>query len=184
VNSNGNLNFDGPLAPPDSFPNATLPTSQISSWIHTSVFPFWDDLAPIEAIPQNVFWAVTGTAPTWELVVEWRNVRHAACSRDHAATVTFQVVFGEGSRDFLMNFADVDFGGVCTDADRGGSATISVQMTVALATQVSFNTPWLQDQTALLETWPASVAENGGRSLPAAIVHSHGPALPYLPEPE
>jgi hypothetical protein len=116
--------------------------------------------------------------------VEWRNVRHAACSRDSAATVTFQVVFGEGSSDFLMNFADVDFGGVCTDADRGGSATIGVQMTAELATQVSFDTPWLQDQTALLWTWPASVAENSGGSQPPTIAHSHGPALPYLPKLE
>ena len=79
-----------------------------------------------------------------------------------------------------MNFADVHFGGACTEADRGGSATIGVQMTAELATQVSCNTPWLQDQTALLWSWPGSVATIFGGNEASAGVHTRGPSLPHL----
>jgi hypothetical protein len=46
---------------------------------------------------QNAFFAVTGTAPHRELVIEWRNVPafFMACA-DSTKTVTFEVVFFEG----------------------------------------------------------------------------------------
>src|SRR2546422_58654 len=62
VGSNGNVNFSG------AFPTAShapLPTSQIA----TLVAPWWDDLFPVAGTGQNVFWAVTGTAPGRELVI-------------------------------------------------------------------------------------------------------------------
>src|SRR2546425_4968054 len=90
VGSNGNVNFSSSAFAAPS--NEALPTSQIA----TLVAPWWDDLFPVAGTGQNVFWAVTGTAPGRELVIEWRDVRHFSCGSDGAATVRFQVVFFEG----------------------------------------------------------------------------------------
>src|SRR5439155_15318614 len=91
VGSNGNVNFSSSTFAVPS--NEPLPISQIA----TLVAPWWDDLFPVAGTGQNVFWAVTGTAPGRELVIEWRDVRHFSCNSDVAATVRFQVVFFEGS---------------------------------------------------------------------------------------
>src|SRR3989442_939268 len=149
VGSNGNVNFSSSafLAPS----NEPLPTSQIA----TLVAPWWDDLLPVAGTGQNVFWAVTGTAPGRELVIEWRDVRHFSCGSDGAATVRFQVVFFEGSSNLLFNYADATFGGLCVGSDRGGSATVGVQVSPSAGTQFSFNTQSLSDNTALL--WTATV---------------------------
>src|SRR2546422_7906330 len=148
VGSNGNVNFSGAFAAPSNEP---LPTSQIA----TLVAPWWDDLFPVPGTNQNVFWAATGTAPGRELVIEWRDVRHFNCGSDGAATVRFQVVFFEGSSNLLFNYADASFGGLCVGSDRGGSATVGVQVNPSDGTQFSFNTQSLSDNTALL--WTATV---------------------------
>src|SRR5262249_7363348 len=111
-------------------------------------------LYPIKGSAQNVSYAVMGAAPNRELVVQWLNVRHYDCRGDGAATVIFQVVFFEGSSDILINYADVHFGGACSFADGGWSATVGVQRTSELATQFSYDTPRLRDNMALLFKWP------------------------------
>ena len=145
VSSNGNVNFSSAFAAPS---NEALPTSQIA----TLVAPWWDDLFPVAGTGQNVFWAATGTAPGRELVIEWRDVRHFSCESDGAATVRFQMVFVEGSSNLLFNYADASFGGLCAGSDRGGSATVGVQVSPNAGTQFSFNTQSLSDNTALLWT--------------------------------
>ncbi len=145
ASSNGNVNFTS------SFTRATnesMPTSRIS----TLVAPFWDDLFPVSNSDQNVFWDVIGSAPNRELVVEWRNVRHFVCETDSSATVKFQLVFFEGSSDVLFNYADTGFGGGCTFADQGGSATVGVQVASDLGSQFSFNSKTLNNSSALLWT--------------------------------
>src|SRR5205814_1320216 len=104
VGSNGNVNFSGAFA---NYSNASIPTAQIV----TLVAPWWDDFFPLPGTNQNVFWAVTGTAPDRELVIEWRDVRHFDCRSSTTATVKFQVVFFEGSSNVLFNYADATFGG-------------------------------------------------------------------------
>jgi len=149
VGSNGNVNFSGAFA---NYSNASIPTAQIV----TLVAPWWDDFFPLPGTNQNVFWAVTGTAPDRELVIEWRDVRHFDCRSSTTATVKFQVVFFEGSSNVLFNYADATFGGACAVDDRGGSATVGVQASPSLGVQWSFNTQSLGDNTALL--WTASGA--------------------------
>jgi hypothetical protein len=104
---------------------------------------------------RNVFYGVKGSEPNRKLVVEWRVGRYS-CRDDSAATVKFQIVFFEGKRDFRLNFADVVFGGACSGADRGGSATIGVQMSSSLATQFSYNTQRLTSNMSILWTWTGS----------------------------
>jgi hypothetical protein len=148
VSSNGNVNLTAPFF---EFTNAQIPTSQIA----TLVAPFWDDLLPVSGTAQNVFWAVTGSAPNRELVVEWRDVRHFSCSSDSSATVKFQIVFFEANSNILFNYADTVFGGGCTSDDRGGSATVGVQVAATLGNQFSFNAQSLNNNTAILWTLPS-----------------------------
>jgi len=149
VGSNGNVNFSGPFT---AYSNESLPTTTIG----TLVAPFWDDLFAVSGTAQNVFWDVTGTAPNRELVIEWRDIRNFSCNADGTATVKFQVVFFEGSSDILFNYADALFGGACTSADQGASATVGVQVGSNSANQYSFNTASVADGTALLWTLPST----------------------------
>src|SRR5207249_3805379 len=141
VSSNGNVSFSAPFT---DYLNASIPVPQDV----TLVAPFWDDLLPVVGTSQNVFWAVTGTAPSRELVIEWRNVEHFDCAV--GATVKFQVVFFESSSNVLFNYADTTFGG-CV-ADQGGSATVGVQVSSSVGTQYSVNTQSLSSSSALLWT--------------------------------
>lgn len=148
VSSNGTLNFSDAV---DQFVNTPIPTSTSG----TFVAPFWDDLYPVAQTDQNVFMAVIGTVPQRELVIEWRDVP-LCCSADNVATITFQVVFFEGRSDILFNYADTIFGGEAASADRGATATVGVQVMADLGSQFSFNTPSLENQTALLWTTSSS----------------------------
>jgi len=127
--------------------NFSLPFSEA----FTLIAPFWDDLYLDPRTDQNVFWAVLGEAPNRELVIEWRNVRNFYCRADSTATVRFQVVFFEGKSEILFNYADTTFGGKCTFADRGGSATVGIQIAPDSATQFSSYTQSVSDGMAL--TW-------------------------------
>ena len=143
VSSNGTVNFASAF---NSFSNQVLPASSVDGPL---VAPFWDDLLPGSG-GRNVFWAATGSTPNRELVIEWRDVRGFGCGD---GGVTFQVVFFEGSSRVLFNYADTTFGGSCTSSDRGGSATIGIQVTATRATQHSFNTQTVDPSSALLWTY-------------------------------
>jgi hypothetical protein len=141
VNANGLISFTDNTGP--QFDNQQLPYSSFT----TLVAPFWDDLYPSGT--DDVYWDVLGSAPNRELVIEWRNMRHYICRTDSAATVRFQVVFFEGNNQVLFNYQDVDFGGGCAFADKGGSATIGVQVSTSDATQIGFNSQILSNTTAV-----------------------------------
>jgi subtilisin family serine protease len=137
VGSNGVLSFTNSIT---AFSNTQLPNASYT----TIVAPFWDDLYPTGA--DNVYWEVLGTAPNRELVIEWRNVRPYACRNDTPApTVTFQVVLFEATNHVLFNYQDVIFGGNCANLDKGGSATIGVQVSTTDATQIGYNSQILSD---------------------------------------
>jgi len=137
VGSNGVLSFTNPVT---AYSNTQLPNTSYT----TLIAPFWDDLYPTGA--DNVYWQVLGTAPNRELVIEWRNVRPYACRNDSPApTVTFQVVLFEATNHVLFNYQDVIFGGNCANLDKGGSATIGVQVSTTDATQIGYNSQILGD---------------------------------------
>jgi subtilisin family serine protease len=137
VNANGLISFTNNTGL--QYSNQQLPYSSFT----TLVAPFWDDLYPTGA--DNVYWEVLGTAPNRELVIEWRNVRHYSCSSDASATVRFQVVLFEATNHVLFNYQDAIFGGNCAFADKGGSATIGVQVSTTDATQIGYNSQILSD---------------------------------------
>ncbi|MDW8030977.1 MAG: S8 family peptidase [Candidatus Bipolaricaulota bacterium] len=137
VGSNGVLSFTNSIT---AYTNTQLPNTSYT----TVVAPFWDDLYPTGA--DNVYWQVLGSAPTRELVIEWRNIRHYSCRNDTPApTVTFQVVLFEATNHVLFNYQDVVFGGNCSGMDKGGSATVGVQVSTSDATQIGFNSQILSN---------------------------------------
>jgi uncharacterized protein (TIGR03382 family) len=147
VGMNGGIRFGttGSLG----FSNGALPSTTGT----TLVAPFWDDLFPGPTAADNVFWAVQGTAPNRELVIEWRNVHHYSTrTATPANTLTFQVVFFEGQSEILYNYKDVVVGN--TTLDKGAGATVGVQVGAATATQHSYNTPSVQDGTAIFWRMP------------------------------
>ncbi|MCS7197318.1 MAG: S8 family serine peptidase [Candidatus Bipolaricaulota bacterium] len=149
VGSNGHISFAPPRFFFGDFLNSPLPAPLRANL----VAPFWDDLLPIRGSFHNVFVAVRGTPPTRELVIEWRDVAHFECAFPLMDTVRFQVVFFEGRSEILFQYADTDFGisgPGCLAANRGGSATVGVQIAPGVATQFSFNAPVLADNTAIL----------------------------------
>ncbi len=138
VSSNGALSFE--VAPFVPFQNASLPNGNFQ----TLVAPFWDDL--IFFGDGDAFWEVVGSAPRRELVIEWRHARHfPSC----AGAIRFQVVLSESSDDLLFNYRDVHFGDDCATFDRGGSATVGVQVSPSAATTFSENAPALDDELTL-----------------------------------
>ena len=135
----------------------TLPTDTFVDL----VAPFWDDLiveTPNNARPGetigagDVFWTVLGSAPSRELVVEWRGVPHNSTCDSVVQPVcngaTFQVVFFEGSSDILFNYLDVDFADPRWDF--GVQATVGIQVSPTVATTFSFRSPMLSDNMSLL----------------------------------
>jgi subtilisin family serine protease len=150
VSSNGTLNFTAPF---DEFANTSLPSSAMTGPL---IAPFWDDLVSTPGTSQNVFWAIAGTTPNRELVVEWRDVTAFQCNSTE--TIRFQVVFFEGGSQILFNYADATFGGSCTFRDGGGSATIGVQKSSAVSRQFSFNSATVTNNMALLWTMPSTTS--------------------------
>jgi hypothetical protein len=59
--------------------------------------------------------------------------------------VTFQVVLFEATNHVLFNYQDAIFGGNCANLDKGGSATIGVQVSTTDATQIGYNSQILSD---------------------------------------
>ena len=122
-----------------------IPYNQTS----TLIAPFWAWLYPWgTGTNNNVFWQVVGTAPSRQLVVEWRNVSYQAQSTTQ--TVKFQVVFYEGKAQVQFNYADTVFGGSMSAGDNGATASVGVQVSPSLGYQYSYNTASLASGTSLL----------------------------------
>ena len=148
ASSNGYLSFTNPPEP-YMLENRPLPTSEVDALIA----PFWDDLMPRAGSEQpqnNVVWAVLGTTPRRELVIEWRGLRNGRCATNDLFTATFQVVFFEDSSNLLFNYPDVTFDSDCVEANDGASATIGIQVSGTYANQLSYNSPSVTGGTAIL----------------------------------
>ncbi len=136
IGSNGGLSFtnDGLV----DVENHEFPKTNFVSFIA----PLWDDLDPNSG-DGGIYYGEVGTAPNREFIVEWRDVSHYG--EDNGGT--FQVVFFEDSSDILFNYLDVDFG--TEDFNNGASATVGVQSTATQYSQFSYNSPTLQNNSAI-----------------------------------
>ncbi len=160
--------------------DSQIPTSQVD----TLVAPFWADLYPFgSGNDNNAFWEVLGSQPNRELVVEWRDVGICCESTN---TVTFQVVFFEGSSNILFNYKNTAFGGSYSNNNNGATATSGVQVSSSLGSQFSYNHPVLKSKTALFwypATPTATVSTGdlsfgyhqiGSKSLPQKVTLTNG----------
>jgi len=139
VGAGGMISFNGFY----NYYNSRIPDPDTT----TLVAPFWDTLYPFgSGNDNNVFWDVVGTEPNRQLVVEWRDV--GICC-ETTGTVTFEVVFFEGSSEILFNYADTLFGGPYASNDNGATASIGVQVSSNLGTQFSYDQPSVKSSTAL-----------------------------------
>ena len=144
ISAEGYLSFNTNLARTS---NSNIPYSSFQ----TLISPLWDSLHTAAAPPGNVYQEVLGTAPSREWVIEWREIGHNSRRTDVPyPTVTFQVVFKEGSSDVQFNYLDVDFRDGTDTYDSGGSATVGVQVNSTSASRFSYNTKSLSDRPSLL----------------------------------
>jgi hypothetical protein len=113
VSANGMLSF-GPAV--TQFFNYALP------YLHApnTVFAFWDDL---HTRAGGICTLVRGTAPTRQVVVQWRNARFYGAD-DPSVSLNFQVVLTE-----TRNTLDVLYGTMTGEGSRasGSSATLGIQ---------------------------------------------------------
>lgn len=125
VADNGVISFIDDVDPDNRLnghlpPSGGLPETGRFNY-NTVIAPFWADFNPSGT--QNVFWAVLGTAPDRELVIEWRDVPlYLAPSNG----VTFQVVFFENGSEVVFNYQDVSTGN--SSYDGGRSAVCGLQV--------------------------------------------------------
>jgi hypothetical protein len=173
VSSNGTLSFTNRFDDfvPERIPvdywgmvNAMNgPAPSVYQPVVTLFAPWWQDLAPIPNTAHNVFWAVNGTAPNRELVIEWRDVPPIECAKDLSSTIRFQVVLSESSDRLVSNYADAQFGGSCSASNYALNAEIGVQVSQTQGLEWAMGTSYAQgseipDGTALL--WTATAADN------------------------
>lgn len=151
VGSGGTISFSGYA---NNY-NSPIPVYLVD----TLIAPFWTSLFSWgTGTNNNVFWAVVGTAPNRQLVIEWRNVG-ICCSGNTSQTVKFETIFYEGSGNVRFNYADTVFGGTDAANDNGATATVGVQVSPALSNQFSYDTPSLKSLSSLL--WYPSLPSVG-----------------------
>jgi hypothetical protein len=142
VNANGLMSFTNSITGLQHS-NQQLPYSSYT----TLVAPFWDDLYPTGA--DNVYWEVLGTAPNRELVIEWRNVRHYSMQLPNDTRAPTVTLPGGASLRLPITCSSTirtsSSAGTAPISDKGGSATIGVQVSTTDATQIGFNSQILSD---------------------------------------
>jgi subtilisin family serine protease len=165
VNSNGSISFteafDGyvPLGLPQT--PTSGPFVPTGPPFFTMVAPLWQDLYPIPNTNQNVFWAVVGSAPNRQLVVEWRNVLSFDCRTDPNSTpVSFEAVFSENSSNVQFNYQNTNFGGTCTNEDLGGAASVGIQTAPGTGASWSFLAADIGGNSSILWQIPSGTAQS------------------------
>jgi hypothetical protein len=144
------ISSDGYLSFTDNRFSSTNARPPSASW-GTLVAVLWDNLHTLTAPPGHVYHELLGTAPNREWVIEWRNIgNYGTRTVTPYPTATFQVVFKESSSEVLFNYLDVNFGDGSGTYDRGGSASVGLQVISTSGTAFSHNTKALADNTSLL----------------------------------
>ncbi|MBN2447176.1 MAG: hypothetical protein JXO22_10635 [Phycisphaerae bacterium] len=171
IHNNGGVGFGGSGL---SLINGPIPNAYAFAG-GQALFPFWDDLTDASG---NVYWHVTGTAPSRTAVVEWYYRRHGMpASTQTGNEATFQLQLYETPVDdcyarFL--YQDVDFRD--SRYNNGASASIGYQDDGSSGTQWSFNQPnAVGPATALaLRALPAVSTDLNANGIPDECEREHG----------
>lgn len=136
VNINGTLNFDTGHS---EFSNETLPTNNMGR----SIMAFWDDIITKDFADKSILYKTVGTPGSQKFITQWTNMYFY--SNPSIPMGTFQVILYEGTNKIQLQYRDL-LGG---DASRGDSATIGINQSGALSSQVSFDTAFLEQGQAI-----------------------------------
>ncbi|MEW6365850.1 MAG: putative Ig domain-containing protein [Acidobacteriota bacterium] len=151
------------------------------------IAPFWDDLE-FARTNSAVYAATAGAAPSRKYIIEWRNVHPWTPANECTSeTLTFQVVFTEGSNDVLFNYQDASVAGACADHDRGGLASVGILVGRHTGTQFSYQSPDLSDGMSILWRGNCAAVSVSPEELPAAtagqaysqVITAQGGTPPY-----
>lgn len=160
VSSNGFLTFSQPSAA-FFLPESCMPNPGGANHL---IAPFWDDLNP-GASPAvgGVFAMVQGTAPYRRLVVEFKDVPHAAST----GTGTFEVILFETTGQIHFRYKDMVFGSPAID--NGASAVVGIEnRRGAHAVAYACNDPLLLAGTSLVRYVPTTpILEEHAEQTPA-----------------
>ena len=111
VSVNGFVSTQPGVAPEswsnESFPDPSPPNGIMAAW--------WDDLYLDTNITggAEVSWAILGSSPARELVIEWRDLRLEDHSTANHRRFTFQVRIQEGTSQIEFHYGDTERGGWC-----------------------------------------------------------------------
>ncbi|MDD4919073.1 MAG: hypothetical protein PHE72_14855, partial [candidate division Zixibacteria bacterium] len=117
VGTNGFVNFGACVT---AYENEPIPTR--SGELDDYIGAFWNDLDLNGFAGATVYYALRGSAPDREFVVEWYRVPHID---DAASRLTFQVVLFEGSNDVLCAYSAMTDSG--SGWSTGTAATLGVE---------------------------------------------------------
>lgn len=95
-------------------------------------------------------------------------MRSFRCRSDSSATVTFEVVFQEGTSNIQFNYANTIFGGDCISQDYGQAAAIGVQTSPTTGIDWSYdNQGWTSNGTSIL--WQSPPPSGPNNPLPTLV---------------
>ncbi|MBY0261192.1 MAG: hypothetical protein K2Q20_02545, partial [Phycisphaerales bacterium] len=123
VSNNGYIQFTGNSYL--GFDTAPLPTTLVNG---AAIFAYWNDLFAYDTPGDGIYTQTSGTAPTRQFIVDWRQDSYDTATSRGA----FQVIFTEGSDSFAIVYAtanntlDGEFGTIGVQA-AGGVGAIATQ---------------------------------------------------------
>jgi len=140
VSDNGYITFGSPSS---IYYNTIIP----SKYVQTGIFPHWDDLLP--TYQSGLYTKTTGEPPSRRFVVEWKDFPHwYLCWEDICDGITFEVIFYEDEPEKIaFSYYDVYFGS--SYYDKGGSASVGVQLSPSNGQQFSYNNPVLENNMTI-----------------------------------
>ncbi len=160
VSSNGHIDFTagGGNSNFNDF-NHVIPTESYSTALNSwgenpLIAPWFDDLEPADQsgspIYGDVYYAVAGTAPNRQLVIQWDAPPYGCY--DPADMLSFQVILYETTNSIIFQYKDAETSTNCSPESNGGSATVGLGLSNTAGLQYSANTPLITNGLAILFT--------------------------------
>jgi hypothetical protein len=143
-NVGGNCNIGaGPIPSRSSSNRLQTNLGRIAVWSNTD-FQYGNASAT-----EGVFVNTIGVTPNRKFVVSWENIRNFWSSANSVDGVSFQIVFAEGSSDFVTNYKDTTTDNTSFKPDGGLRGAAGIQyLNGRIGTQLFNNTIFLTDQTS------------------------------------
>ncbi|OAI43373.1 hypothetical protein AYO41_02015 [Verrucomicrobia bacterium SCGC AG-212-E04] len=140
-------------------PVSSISTPLPAAGMDNTIAPFWDALI-VKNVPPSIYTLTSGTAPRRTFVIEYHNVSYAGQTSGDANGISFQVQFEESTGAIQINYLDPDFSAAGKVHNRGKTATIGMQLSMADFVQFSYHQVACPPRTVLRFTpMPVRVAQ-------------------------